>query len=183
MIFLPTSWICELLLIFVRSMILKGEAPPIGHCRYLTEVSRCCPVEWWRFDEVSMQCFGLASFVVMMWDHLLTLSDEVRFPLSPITHRQCRWRRWTHQVTFVWHGRKGLCTWLLHAMLARLLLISIKDIYLYFVVRIPLPSFDLDWGIISESILHTTQLHCKSVWYVAWSSPCSPARLTPQWSA
>ncbi|ETW82111.1 hypothetical protein HETIRDRAFT_475577 [Heterobasidion irregulare TC 32-1] len=57
------------------------------------------------------ECFGLASFVVMMWDHLLTLSDE---------------------VTFIWLGRKGLYIYLYFVNRYFIPLSFIVNLYAYF---------------------------------------------------
>ena len=68
---------------------------------------------------------GFASFVILIWDHIDTFPDEVRF-LSKITYCLLPWHaNWFcvdfSQVEYIWKGRKSTCKCGLYCIIVRCL--------------------------------------------------------------
>ena len=64
---------------------------------------------------------GFASFVILIWDHIDTFPDEVRFStVASMTHFHLPWRG-ISQVEYIWKRKKGICKCGVHYILVRCL--------------------------------------------------------------
>lgn len=59
-----------------------------------------------KYSNTLEQCIGVVSFTVLLWDHLMTLADEVCEPLY--SYCTLHWLTcWRFQVDYVWKQSKG----------------------------------------------------------------------------